>query len=330
MAQTNVTLKKPLERCVFEVTVNITKEFRFRLWLGKHLLFWAARVLGAAIEFKPPSSTPPSGDVKIDGVLVSTCATDSILRQTSRAMEGNAGCLVCGEQRVPLSQFCEIHIDYANKAFREIQLKGVMDPAEAERFVAAGKHYDTHRPASGGFTTQGSSAWPILEDACKPVSSEPSYQHVMDPLEADSKRGVTSVALRFTEKGQKFTGKLSAKIIEAQSLDSKLDAEITEAEEDARKLAIGGFITSSKPYLVGEQSPELVVPAGYAKHTVSFCVLCGGIYHTQAEADELNIQVANNIKAQSLANKLDVIEQFDADLERYEQGKSSEPPNTPR
>ena len=52
MARAEVALRKPLEQATLTVEVRVTPEFRFRLWLGKSLLFLAARVLGCAIEFR--------------------------------------------------------------------------------------------------------------------------------------------------------------------------------------------------------------------------------------------------------------------------------------
>ena len=52
MARAELTLMKPLENAKLTVTVNMTRQFRVRLWLGTTLLVLAARVLGCAIEFK--------------------------------------------------------------------------------------------------------------------------------------------------------------------------------------------------------------------------------------------------------------------------------------
>ena len=54
MANVNLKIRKPLPSVSITATVYTTKEYRFRLWLGRTLLRLAADVLGCDIRFEKP------------------------------------------------------------------------------------------------------------------------------------------------------------------------------------------------------------------------------------------------------------------------------------
>jgi hypothetical protein len=54
MTNVNLKIRKPLPNVTITATVHMTKEYRFRLWLGKLLLRFAADVLGCDIRFEKP------------------------------------------------------------------------------------------------------------------------------------------------------------------------------------------------------------------------------------------------------------------------------------
>ena len=44
--------KLDAERCTLEVTVFVTRQFRWRIWVGKQLFRLGAAVIGCSLQFK--------------------------------------------------------------------------------------------------------------------------------------------------------------------------------------------------------------------------------------------------------------------------------------